>query len=1590
MSIESPLEALAQARGLALNYTATDGTTHAVPEESLRAILEALGCDTAEPARALAELEVERAGELASPVVASFEPAAPVVPLNVQAFGSDRLAWTLEGEDCRLEGRCTLDELEWRDDESCLALPDLVPGYYRVTITGGEQCTQTRLIHAPARAWAPATPERGYGLSVQLYEQTGAKSLGIGDFSDLAGLGEAAGRMGASTLGLNPLHALFLSAPERASPYSPNSRFALNPLYLDVRRLPGMTEALRERMAGTAFAAHAKALNAQPLIDYVAVAETKLAIAREAFENFRTLEDARAFASFCQSASSRIRDWADYESIAAVHGANAGAWPAPLREREAEALARFGAEHAEEKDFYLWLQWQSAVQLEVATERAERAGLTMGFYQDLALGADPIGAEIWAGGADYVRGVSVGAPPDTLNPGGQNWGFPPLDPRRLIEQGLVPFIELIRENMRHAGVLRIDHVLGLNRLFVIPAQAGASEGAYLRYPLELMLAAIVLESHHSQCLVIGEDLGTVPDGLRERLAERGILSLRLLYFEHGETGQPRTPEAYPREALAAVGTHDLAPLAGWWHEDDIERNDRHGFWPTPEAGEAARAARAADRTALTEAFLRAGWDDAGGDPPAAGAYRWLARAPSRLLTIQPEDALDISAPVNVPGTTTAEPNWRRRRLPPWPEWLADPRLLAVIRVVQAERGERARRGDSPPVATYRLQLHEAFDFRDAGDYVPYLARLGVSHLYLSPVMASVPGSMHGYDMCDPARLDAERGGKAGFNALLDAARNQGLALIADFVPNHMAAHRADPWWMDLLEWGHASVHDATFDVDWSAEGGHLVLPVLGEPLDALLERGEIKLAYEPSGRFCAAYFERRFPLAPETVAVLPQLLARRLDDSNLSRLARRLHALRELSDDKRRAAGLSVQAALARHVEDNALAGEFEKVASEFTRTPKPLERLLAAQHWRLLYWRRGADEVNYRRFFDIGDLAALHMERPGVFAAAHVGVRRLLAEGAVAGLRLDHVDGLAAPGDYLETLAELAEANGVKTSLWVEKILAADESLPPWPVAGTTGYEFLNDVTRFFMTESGAARLRTLWREIDLDARDFSRTLALAKREVIEEAFSGMLERVADALASRAPLEAGPLQAALLDFLVALSIYRGYFDAPATACPTQEARVVQALEAVTDEAARSWLTELLTDIDENSARLPAALRDGVMRLWQLASAAMAKGLEDTAFYRDFALLALNEVGGDPRWPTLPAARFHERLHQRANDWPLALNAGATHDTKRGEDARLRLAMLASHAERWAALVAELREAVVTLRPSGLHPADEYLVFQTLLAVWPAPATSPLSASVQESLAKRLHDYFIKALREGKQRTAWTQPDEAYEAGVASYATALLDPEAAPDFQRLFRPFAAAIAKSGALASLAALTLKCTAPGVPDIYQGTELWDLSLVDPDNRRPVDYPLRDRLLGECLSGLEAAGEAHLRALRETWPDGRIKLYCLERLLQCRREHAALFAHGDYEPVSINGSLADKALAYRRVSRDEDVVIVIARVGADLVDAQRFSLDGSVWGDTRLELGSAVARHELFTGRRFMGEQLALERVLDGLPAAVLLAE
>ena len=828
-----------------------------------------------------------------------------------------------------------------------------------------------------------------------------------------------------------------------------------------------------------------------------------------------------------------------------------------------------------------------------------------------------------------------------------------------------------------------------------------------------------------------------------------------------------------------------------------------------------------------------------------------------------------------------------------------------------------------PGATYRVQLHAGFGFDDAAGLADYLAELGVTHLYCSPVLQAAAGSTHGYDVVDHSRLSADLGGLEAFGRLVEEMSRRGLGLVVDIVPNHMAtAGRANAWWWDVLEDGPSSLYAGYFDIDWDPPEAKLrqrvLVPILGDHYGRVLDRGELRLCRRDA-EFTVAYFDHEVPLSPRTLDELLADAARSAGEGAeaLAALARGFGGLplasatdrasvAERNRDKHRLA----QELADLLAERPDAAGAVDDVLARVNADPDRLDALLLRQNYRLAYWRVAGQELDYRRFFDVPGLIGLRVERPAVFEDSHRLILELVASGRVSGLRVDHPDGLRDPADYLR---RLSEASG---GVWVvvEKILEGDESLPgDWVAAGTTGYEFLNLAGGLFIDPAGEMAITELYRDATGDTASFEETALAARREIMASSLATDVERLTAAFVDVCETRRrfrdftrSELRGCLREALAAMPVYRTYVAAGGRAGPEDAGRIRMALE--TARSRRSDLDpelfDLLEGILRGRHRAPVDI-ELAQRFQQLSGPVMAKGVEDTAFYRYSRLLALNEVGGDPARFGVDTETFHSHNARVQERWPLSLLATSTHDTKRSEDVRSRLALLSEIPSEWTEAVRRWSDMAARHRREGFSdPRAEYVLFQTLVGAHPLGSD-------------RLVDYMLKATREAKLATSWTHPDEGYEAALTKLVEGLCGD---PDFSADLDAFASGLVEPGRVTSLALATLKLTSPGIPDIYQGAEGWDLSLVDPDNRRPVDHAALARLLAEAatLSAVSA---------RERGEEGVPKLFLTQRLLKLRAAEPDCFGPAStYAPVWATGPRALHAVAYLRGDR---VAVVVPRL-------------------------------------------------------------
>jgi len=929
-----------------------------------------------------------------------------------------------------------------------------------------------------------------------------------------------------------------------------------------------------------------------------------------------------------------------------------------------------------------------------------------------------------------------------------------------------------------------------------------------------------------------------------------------------------------------------------------------------------------------------------------------------------------------------------------------------------------------PRATYRIQLHKDFGFEAMARCVAYLAALGVSHAYLSPYLKARPGSAHGYDIVDHGQLNPELGDEAAFRQLTDALKAHSLGHILDFVPNHMGVGGADnPLWLDVLEWGPDAAHAGWFDIDWDPQRRYLhnkvLVPLLGDHYGIELQRGALQLKYdEAEGSFAVwAYDTHKLPISPPHYARIlgsEHVELEQLADAFAWLPNWRLQMARRASE---------IQAQLAAVVSERADAREaLYSMLTNFQGRPgdsaswHELDALIQKQHWRLAYFRVAADDINYRRFFNINDLAGLRIELPEVFDHAHQRVLRLVKDGTIDGLRIDHIDGLLDPKAYLSRLRRrLAARHGSgHFYLVAEKILAAHETLrEDWQVDGTTGYDFLNQVTALLIDSTAERAFSDCYAQFTGERRAFGEIGRLCKLHIMDNEMSGelnVLARDMARLARQNPRTAdftqNLLRRAVKELIACFPVYRTYVDSTGVLDSADERDLGWALsqarrhESEIDPSVFSFLEQVLTARliqQPHSGFSRQSLLRCAMRLQQYSGPVAAKGLEDTAFYRYHRFIALNEVGGDPSRFGGTLAAFHRANQLRAHRWPQAMLATATHDTKRGEDARARLAALSEFPEEWArqvnvwARILRGPNAAPELPDALLQPDrnDEYLLYQLLLGSWPSELLDEqrCRGEALHAFCDRVRQTMLKSIREARVHTSWAFPNAPYEEAMATLIDTGLIGSRASAFIAAFLPFARQVAIAGVHNSLIQTVVKLTAPGVPDLYNGSELWDLSMVDPDNRRPVDYALRLQQLHEIDAALRADRTAVLPRLLRDWHDGRIKLAVTASLLRHRAEQPELYGSGDYQPLTAAGPRADEIGAYARSHRDQRLIVAIAR------HARRREVE-AFDAQTQLALPETFASgpwREILSGRNIPAPASRLQShiLFSQLPVAVLVS-
>jgi (1->4)-alpha-D-glucan 1-alpha-D-glucosylmutase len=940
-----------------------------------------------------------------------------------------------------------------------------------------------------------------------------------------------------------------------------------------------------------------------------------------------------------------------------------------------------------------------------------------------------------------------------------------------------------------------------------------------------------------------------------------------------------------------------------------------------------------------------------------------------------------------------------------------------------------------PAATYRLQFNREFRFEDARDLVLYLHQLGISDLYASPILKARKGSSHGYDVTDPTCLNPELGTETDFDALVQELKNHKMGLLLDIVPNHMVASPENPWWMDVLENSVCSPYAGFFDIDWSAFNNRILLPILSRPYEKALENQELVLTLEDTG-LLVRHDGYGLPLDVKSyrfiLSYCLDTLEKALDSSHPT--YEELHRLIEATEHLPSVSNLSPKEASKQYRDRQAVKESFLRIVKVSPKIRTALlqeialfngkkgaptsfglmHNLLEQQVFRLAYWKTACEHLNYRRFFDISDLIGVKVEESQVFEATHSLILKLVREGKVSGLRVDHIDGLNDPLQYLSRLQQhiVPETEEISISprfyVVVEKILTSDEVLPPqWPVFGSTGYDFARMANFLFVDSSQTQALDEIYFRFAGSQATFGNVIYEKKKQVMEELFPGEVRALGQHLTNLAHrdslttnLSSKELTKALIEVTAYLPVYRTYVRTLEVS-PQDQLYLERAVEEARrrnpdmDTPALDFLKGILTL--DFSYHLPSeqkeARLDFVLRWQQLTGAIMAKGFEDTTLYCYNRLVSLNDVGGEPDSLGFSVDDFHRRVLARQERWPYTLNATSTHDTKRSEDVRARINVLSEIPEEWKRHLTQWRQwnEPKKQRLNGLsvpEPNMEILLYQTMVGAW------PLYDKEVPEFKQRLKTYMVKAVREAKVFTNWLTPNSDYESGLTAFLESVLDSTKGNDFLEDFLQFGKRIAHYGGLNSLAQVLLKITLPGVPDCYQGTELWDFSLVDPDNRRLVDFKTRAKTLGK-LTQQEAQGQEPLiQEVLDSWEDGRVKLYVTYRALNVRKSYSDLFQDGEYIPLQVIGQRQEHVCAFARRRQTECALVVIPRLLTKLVRVGAIPVGQDVWGEDLLLLPDSMAEHWLnvFTGEKLKvsGSKngLNLSDILYSFPVALLI--
>lgn len=1550
------------------------------------------------------------------------------------------------------------------------------------------------LIVTPSLCYCPPglqKESRIWGLSCDLAAIRSHRNWGYGNLSDLQALLGWAAENGAGIVAVSPLWSRQASGDDQKFMPLPSDPSYPDPLLLDLEAVADFHECEEARalVANPAFQVRLSQLRDADDPNDTDVAVLKKEVAEVLWRHFLLnhlspeTERGWSFRHFQEAGGERLWSFALHEALQEhqrylpAEATAKNATHLTCCDRRSPEVSAFVEHHGERIEFQQYLQWQLELQLAAAGQRSMELGLKVGLMLTVPGGVDPNGFAVWQQPSLYGKTLRVR--------GGHiepccSYG-PPVLASRMRAVAYQPFIAMLRAHMRYAGALQFSAIDLLHRQWWQWGDGSESRHIGIAPPCNDLLAIIALESQRNRCLIIGEHHSPLAPGFSETLQARGILTSCPGFFAPDPHSDWREPASYPEQAVVSASGSDLCTLDGFWRGTDLALFSAHCPEYDEATHEGAIIARTSDRARLLVALGHASLLPPGQDmdpvtvtslTPALihAVHVYLARTPARILLLQLADMLALAAPelVSTPprqSATRIPLAWERLTTA---EEIRDlflecrrERTIGVVRPSASLVDRRQHTEQILPRAFYRIQFNRECTFQQMASHLPYLQELGISHCYASPYLKARPGSTHGYDIIDHTRLNTEVGTREEYEEFVAALERNSMAQILDMVPNHMGVGSDNRWWVDVLENGQSSSYASFFDINWHSMEEELknriLLPVLGDHFGAVLEAGELRLTFQADhGSFSIGYFQHRYPIAPRSY---PDILGHDLQRLE-ARLGHQHEGFLELQNLIASFAGLPgreesspeqmeirnrnkevLKRLLARLCREVPEIGVFieENVLLYNGEPGKPesfdaLEALLAEQAYRLAYWRVASDEINYRRFFDINELAGLRMDRKEVFEQTHRLVLDLIATGKIDGLRIDHPDGLYDPEQYFQTLQaavkgeplpaailvnDVAGAGDRRPSLplyvVVEKILTKAEQLPQhWLVHGTTGYDFSSMLNGIFIDQTAQEEMTAIYHRFIGREIDFALLVHDCKRLIIKTAMAGeinvlsnQLHRLAKRNRATRDYTLNNLREALSEIVACFPVYRTYctekcFD-PLDRCYVQQA---------VDQAKARWQVEdtsiydfvrsvLLLESEVKPAGIDQTLVDFVKKFQQYTGPVMAKGVEDTAFFIYNRLVSLNEVGDDPNRFGQTLAFFHAADQTRAAKWPHAMLNTSTHDSKRSEDVRARINVLSELSAEWGQVVQRwhtMNQGKKTLVGQEWAPSanDEYALYQQLLGGWPLETMSDADSALFQ---ERFTAAMLKSAREAKVHTSWLNRNQAYEEALTVFIERLLKGEDCT-FQDDFKAFEQRTARFGMLNSLSQLLLKLTSPGIPDIYQGNEIWRFCLVDPDNRRPVDYTRRKEMLSSLQRLLEDESTpmaSRLRNLLDNAPDGRIKMYVLWRTLSLRREQPDIFRHGTYLPLDTVGPAKEHLCAFARRHGEQVLIAAVPRLTATLLhkDPTRWPLGREVWRETALLLPHQFMNNrfvdqlsgEVVKTEPSQGERLLAADLFRSFPVALL---